>query len=226
MGFAVQRYDARRDPDRVLLEFLNRYRTDLVLDIGANSGQYASSLRTLGYRGRIVSFEPLNDAFNKLKIAASGDSLWQVVNCAIGASSGHVEINVAGNSYSSSILKMMPRHAAAAPESAYVETQRVKVEPLDSLFSSLKQNASGVFLKIDTQGYTSEVLEGATASLNEIVGLQMEMSLVTLYEGEPLIGELICKVGEHGFKPILIKREFDDRTTGQQLQVDGVFFKL
>jgi FkbM family methyltransferase len=225
-GVSLTRYDPRRDPAQVLMTFLKRANVDLVLDVGANTGQYAQWLRQSGYTGHIVSFEPLKSAFEVLRRTAAADPTWDVINCALGAQAGTAQLNVAGNSYSSSLLGMMPRHAQAAPESGYTGSESVTLQPLDAIFPDLAVGASGTFMKIDAQGYTREILAGARASLHAIRGLQLEMSLISLYEGEALIGDLICEVARCGFSPVFIRPEFTDRQTGQQLQVDGIFFKL
>ena len=86
------------------------------LDVGANTGQFAQDLRASGYRGHIVSFEPLSDAHAALLVTASWDPLWDVADrCAVGAGDRWAEINIAGNSYSSSLLPMLDLHREAAP---------------------------------------------------------------------------------------------------------------
>jgi len=104
-----------------LLKGIKRFEVDLLLDVGANTGQFSSELRSVGFQDHLVSFEPLSKAHLGLEKAAGGDSHWTVhPRCAIGAHDGEIEINIAGNSASSSILPMMESHASAAPESAYV----------------------------------------------------------------------------------------------------------
>ena len=61
-----------------LINFINNNKIDTVLDIGANKGQYAQSLRRFGFKGRIISFEPLNKEFNILQKNSKNDSNWIV----------------------------------------------------------------------------------------------------------------------------------------------------
>jgi hypothetical protein len=56
---------------------LRQFKIDLVLDVGANMGQFASEIRHCGYAGRIVSFEPLSQAHGQLLQSSAGDSLWE-----------------------------------------------------------------------------------------------------------------------------------------------------
>jgi len=226
LGYTVGRYDAIRDPVAVRKRFFDRLDLNVVFDVGANTGQYARALRRDGYRGRIVSFEPMSEPFNSLQGHAKDDPCWTAHRYAVGDTAGESTINVAGNSWSSSLLPMTPRHAQAAPASAFVQKENIRVIRLDDVFEDHVRDGDRAYLKIDTQGYTAKVLSGAEKSLARIAGLEVEMSLVPLYEGEPLIGEIIERLYRKGFTLVLIKPEFTDVSSGQQLQVDGIFVRL
>lgn len=226
LGYVASRYDHKRDPLAVRKHFLEVHGINLVLDVGANSGQFAQQLIESGYNGKIVSFEPLSAAFEALSEAAQNYSNWYVVHCALGDEEGVAEINVAGNSWSSSLLAMLPAHKKLASNSAYVTTETIQITTLDALYSSYRWGGSRAFLKIDTQGFTMKVLDGGNQTLEEIQGLQVEMSLVPLYDGEPLIGEIVSFLQGKGFTLVFVVPGFIDNSTGQQLQVDGLFFRI
>lgn len=226
LGYVASRYDHRRDPSAVRKHFFEAYGINLVLDVGANSGQFAQQLLESGYRGKIVSFEPLSVAFGELSKAAQNHSDWNTLHCALGHEEGSAEINVAANSWSSSLLAMLPAHLESAPNSGYIATETIQIKTLDAIYPSCRWDGSHTFLKIDTQGFTMKVLAGGSRTLEEISGLQVEMSLVPLYEGEPLIAEVMSFLQERGFTPVAIFPEFFDDCTGQQLQVNGLFFRL
>jgi FkbM family methyltransferase len=225
-GYLISRYDARRDPLAVRKFFFESHGINVVYDVGANAGQFALELRESGYRGKLISFEPLSSAFKKLSEAAKDDPDWQVQNCALGNKEATAEINVSENSWSSSLLEVLPACVQAAPDSVYIGKEVIRIETLDALFHKYCDFDSRVFLKIDTQGFTKNVLEGSEHSLKTIQGLQIEISLTPLYEGEPLIGELGSFLQSRGFTLIFISPEFIDNRTGQQLQVNGLFFRL
>src|SRR5258708_15140019 len=99
-----------------------------VLDVGANSGQYGVLIRDCGFRGPIISFEPLTVAHERLVARAARDRRWTVAKrVALGAGSGHSTINVAANSVSSSLLRMTSRHIDAAPHSINAGTEKIDV---------------------------------------------------------------------------------------------------
>jgi FkbM family methyltransferase len=204
---------------------LDSHQVDLVLDVGANTGQYALELRRNRYRGRIVSFEPRAKAFQRLGRAAESDPLWQVLPFALGCENGTARIHVSKNEYSSSLLNLLPAHVQAEPESAYVGTETIEVRTLDSVLPGHVGQAQRVFLKIDTQGFEREVLAGARQSLERIAGLQMEMSLIPLYENETLFPEMLQQVMALGFRLTLVEPGIHDPSTGALLQMDGVFFR-
>jgi FkbM family methyltransferase len=197
---------------------------DLLLDVGANTGQYALEIRKLGYKNRIVSFEPLLQAHQALVQTASGDAEWIVhERCAIGAAAGHAEINISRNSVSSSLLPMLPAHADAAPESCYLGKEVIDVVTLDSTFSTYHRHEGRSFLKIDTQGYERQVLEGASRWLEHLVGVQLELSIVMLYEHQALYDYFFNFFKDHGFELWALVPGFKDASTGRLLQFDGVF---
>jgi FkbM family methyltransferase len=206
---------------------LQYHRVNLVLDVGANIGQFAGDLRNkYGYTGRLVSFEPMKAAHDELCKSAIKDQLWTVApRAAIGATAGEVEINVAANSVSSSILPMLDRHAAVAPESRYKDVEKVPMRTLDSIALDYITSDSVAFLKIDTQGYEHYVLEGAKQILSKAVGIQLELSLLELYAGQRLMPEMVKFLGDAGFDLWALSPAFVEPNTGRILQVDGIFFR-
>lgn len=207
-----------------ILEF---YHIDTVLDVGANSGQFARQLRDykIGYTGRILSFEPLSTAFKLLKANAENDPAWEVFHCAIGDIEEKGEINIAGNSDSSSLLNMLPSHLKSAPHSKYIGKEIIDIKTLDSFFGDVCKSSKNIYMKIDTQGFENKVLKGAENSLAHINTVQMEMSLVPLYEGNLLFNEMCIFMFNKGYTLIAIENGFSDPVSGQLLQVDGIFHR-
>jgi len=174
----------------------------------------------------IVAFEPLSSAYKELLIRAEADSLWYVApRGAIGEENGEVEINIAGNSTSSSILPMLESHLVAAPHSRYFDNELTPVRTLDSISSKYISEDSNIFIKIDTQGYEDLVLKGACETIKKATGLQLEVSLVPLYEGQTLYADIIDKMKTFGFNIWGLSTVLIDTKTGRLLQVDAVFFR-
>lgn len=59
VGLNLGRYTPQASTGVAYNLLLSRLGIDLVVDIGANEGQYAFDVRLHGYRGRILSFESL-----------------------------------------------------------------------------------------------------------------------------------------------------------------------
>jgi FkbM family methyltransferase len=203
---------------------ISRQNIPVVLDVGANVGQFGGSLRHSGFRGRIVSFEPLPAEHGKLMELTASDDLWEVFDrCALGARVGETTINIAGNSYSSSLLDMLPAHVNAAPDSAYQGSVATKIFTLDSIAERINPERRKLFLKIDTQGFELEVLRGAIETLPDVQAIQLELSLCRLYKDQPLYNELITYLEERGFTIWSIFPGFEDKSNGQLLQFDAIF---
>lgn len=205
---------------------LSRFGVTVVLDVGANAGLYGRELRNLGYRGRIVSFEPLSSAFARLAELSAKDGAWEAVNLALGAQGGEARLNVAGNSWSSSLRPMLDAHLSAAPESRYVGTETVRVEALDGVFERYVRPDDRVWLKIDTQGHERDVLAGAARSLARIDTIQLEMSPVRLYEGEALFTEMYEWLAARGYACVHLEPGLVDPADERLLSLDGYFHRV
>lgn len=205
---------------------LEAFGIDVILDVGANAGQFAASLRKpMGYRGRIVSFEPLPDAFALLKRLADTDTGWEACNVALGETDGELKLHISKNRVSSSFLAIRETSTSVEPQSAYESECIVKVRSLDSLLPELGvvKADSRVMLKLDTQGFESRVIAGAKESLSRMSLVQMEMSLVRLYDDEALFLDMCNLMRTLGFNLIALDPGFADVATGRLLQVDGLF---
>lgn len=225
-GYDLVRHDALSAPLVRRLRLLRHHGVDVVLDVGANNGQYARELRRDGYTGWIVSFEPLPDCVVRLRRQAQADGCWDVHPWALGRKPGRAELNVAGNAgQSSSLLPMTELHRRSEPSSAYVDRIAIDVRTLDESYAAYASRFHRPFLKIDTQGFEREVLEGAAATLPSLVGLQLELSLATLYEGAPSLDEMLDWTRERGFALASVEPVFADEVSGRLLQMDGLFFR-
>jgi FkbM family methyltransferase len=210
-----------------LVEQLQSHRVDVVFDIGANSGFFVTGLRKADYKGRIVSFEPLSEPFSLLESRSSKDRLWDCKRCAIGDVDGTISINVAGNAgESSSILPMLQSHQDAYPPANYIGTEDVPIYRLDSVAPEFLRPNDVTFLKIDVQGFEKQVLTGGQSTLNNgCVGMQLELSIVPLYEGSMLIREALDLAYSMGFTLTGLLPGFMDTRNGRMLQADGIFFR-
>lgn len=224
MGWQISRVGSR-SPHHDPGTFLQRHHFDLLLDVGANIGQFTHGVRNSGFDRRIISFEPLPQAHQQLMLAAQHDPGWSVYQrCALGNQLGETDLYIAGNSVSSSLLPMLETHRQAAPRSAFVGQTRTPVITLDSIFDQICKPSDRVFLKIDTQGYERQVLEGAQQSLPRIRGVQLELSTVPLYQSQELYDFFFRWFSERGFSLWAITPGFY-HPDGRLLQFDGIFMR-
>jgi FkbM family methyltransferase len=227
LGWEVRPITSANIEQQVVKDILKFTGVKLVLDVGANSGQWGDLVFETGFDGKLISFEAIPSVHTTLVARAKrrGRS-WEVAPCAaLGSERGHVEFNISANTLSSSVLSMRREHEEAAPQSVYVDKQMVAVERLDELASRLLPPEGHLMIKIDTQGYELHVLKGASGLLHRVVAMQLELSLVTLYEGAPTFSEMVSYMQSIGFEIFNIVPVFKDNRTGRVLQVDGYFVR-
>jgi FkbM family methyltransferase len=226
IGWDVRRVEPRKEELAQLVRQLSLHKVDVVFDVGANVGQFAEKLRRAGYSGRIVSFEASTSAHSTLTSRARRDANWMVApRMALGDREETITLNLARNSVSSSILPMLQSHLNADPKSIYVGTESVDLRTLDSVGTELVSPDERIFLKLDVQGFEFKVLQGARRFLDRVQGIQIELSLVPLYEGERLFRTALNDFEDWGCEMWSLVPGFVDPRTGRLLQLDAVFFR-
>lgn len=205
---ASQRTDLR-DPKKLfgllaqdhIADLLARYRVNCVLDVGANTGQYAKMLRRAGYQGHIVSFEPVPAAFAKLDAAAAKDPRWTAYPYALGSADGHTDINVVFGTMSS-VLPPSGYGSNRYKRFRNIRTHTAVCKRLDSIMDSVVPASDDprIYLKLDTQGYDVEVFDGLGERAKALVGMQSEVALLQIYDGMPRLPEAVQKFESAGFE--------------------------
>jgi FkbM family methyltransferase len=186
-----------------LRDLLKHLEIDCVLDVGANVGQYRDFLRNkVLYEGPIVSFEPVGRHVELLRRRASTDRDWHVEGYALGGREGELPINVMASDQFSSFLQpdnSRTRAYEGLNEPTHVET--VTVHTLDVVLPMLRErlNFDRPYLKLDTQGFDMEVLQGGRDSLPDVRALQTEASVIGIYKGMPGYMDTIRYLEERGF---------------------------
>ncbi len=101
----------------------------------------------------------------------------------------------------------------------------VDLRTLDSVSAALATDTERIFLKLDVQGFEYKVLQGAERFLARVAGIQIELSLVPLYDGEHLFHSMLHDLEERGFEMWSLIPGFVDPETGRLLQLDAIFFR-
>ena len=206
-----------------LAKILSNRKIDLVLDVGASTGNWASQLIDEGCASKIISFEPLSNSYRVLNSRCNEFPNWECHNFAIGDVIGQTSINISKNNESSSISKILNTHIEAFPESQIIREESIEIKTIDNFLQKRPDLEGNIFAKVDVQGFEKKVLTGAKGSLNRISILQLEMGLEALYADEFLFCDWLKHLKSLHFHPVHIQNAFSHHETKRLLQVDCVF---
>jgi len=220
LGYEIRRIDiySQRRP----IDFIRSRKIDVVVDVGANTGQYGERLRSYGYAGWIISAEPVAATYAVLAAHAASDPRWKALNLAYGEEDGFAQINVSEASVFSSLRPQLPTATTLYPGAKVIRQEAVRVMRLDEAFPDFPKGRA--FLKIDTQGYEEQVLKGSTGCISEFLGVQMELPVIHLYEGTWRFHDAVAFMHEHGFAiSTIIPVSSDPADPMSLLEVDCIF---
>ena len=218
----VRRAGFQRTIAPTFADVMRHHNVDVLLDVGANDGDYAREIRDAGYAGRIVSFEPASATFARLSRAAARDPAWEAVQLGVGEANGHLDLSVSAIDVYSS-FKQPSAFGNEAAGARAVASERVEVVRLDDYLQVHSHLLSRTYLKIDTQGFEAEVLRGAGDALDRFVAVQAELGLVALYEGQMDWLEVVTWMRGRGFEVATMVCNAADRPRGKAIEYDIVF---
>ena len=194
--------------------------TDLVLDVGANRGQFTLMVRLIHPKVRIQAYEPLPDAAKLYLSIHGGRKEISLHQLALGDQAGSAELHVSGQADSSSLLPIGDLQRQFYPSTQEIGTQQVKVATLDSLPHHW-QAAQRALLKLDVQGFELNVLRGSVIALKHCAYVYAECSEVPLYTGQALYPEIATFLAGEGFA--LTLRANEQWVDGRLVQADYLF---
>ncbi len=224
----LKRFTASASEDMRIAMLMNHMGIKYVIDIGANTGQFAESLYDFGYKGKVISFEPGDVAYQELLERSEKYPNWTVAEkCAIGAADGEIEINITDDSVFSSVLEIKDNFASDLPKAKIVRTEKVPIYAIDSIIDKyIDPSERNIVLKIDTQGYEKEVITGAAKTIKRVKGVDIEIPFYAIYENTKFtFYDIIDLMKKEGFQPYSINTEGVDLATGRVNTVDGLFFR-
>ena len=187
---------------RDLIDFIQDRKIDTVIDVGANVGQFGEGLRAEGFRGRIISFEPIAAVYQEMAKKAAADGNWQAHRCGLGSEPGTAQIHVSELTVFSSILDMTSTANLHDSRTAVSRTEEIEIRTLDQVAADLTGN---ILLKIDAQGYERQVIEGGRETIARVLGIQLELPVIRVYEGEWQFHEALKYMADIGFVPAQIQ---------------------
>ena len=232
VGIDVTRWPHRPEAgaiDWALSEVIKSRGINCVIDVGGNRGQSAQRLRTLGYSGRIVSFEPSPTVLPAIRAAAERDPAWTVRPVALSSVAGQAELRLHKGSELDSLLHALPGVVDQIPIMEETGTATITLSTLEDEFAQIIAGIEEprVLLKSDTQGHDAEVLRGAGAKgLDEaVVAVLVELAAQPIYSGQPAITTVMDLLLTDGFTPVAFEPFFESSDGLRMVEFDGLFMR-
>lgn len=193
-----------------------------VLDIGANTGQFAIRINEILPNVNIISFEPIKKCYEELLINTQ-DLKMKAFNCALGEAEEAQEINISAHSPSSSLLPMADLHKEVFAGTDFVEKEKISIKRLDTIFPDLK--IEGKFMvKIDVQGFEDRVIKGGLETLKKADLILIETSFEELYKDQLLFDGLYQLLVGIGFTFKGNLTQAINKKDGRILYAESLFF--
>jgi len=219
---AIKNFGYSLNKSKKFFDF-NKHNINCVLDIGAHKGEFVKKIRDDGYSHEVISFEPQKDIHNLLKQDSKFDDKWKIYpRCIIGKNRGKSFINIFSETQCSSVLNPNKNFFDHDENFKEIKVEECEVEKLENIINELNLENKNIYLKIDTQGYESEVLEGCEKKIEILDFIQIEACVYNLYENEKTYDYYFEYLKNKNYKIWDIK-PFAYNKDGRLLQFDAIF---
>ncbi|TAD85541.1 MAG: FkbM family methyltransferase [Bacteroidetes bacterium] len=194
-----------------------------IIDIGANTGQFAAHARAAFPMASIISFEPIEACFVELKKRFAGDENFKAYNCAIGCSNRKATFYNNDYAPSSSLLQIAEMHVTHYPKTAHTTATTIEEKMFEEVVS-LSSLRKPCLIKIDVQGYELEVIRNNPNMLKLADAVIIETSFEKLYKSQPLFDEVYQSMLRFGFVYGGSYDQLYAPGTHQIIQADAIFY--
>lgn len=199
-----------------------------IIDVGANTGQFARRAREIFPSASLICFEPLPEAFAELSEWAKtcGDGRVKVLQRAIGEEAGVVKMfNHAEHNASSSLLATTTKATSLYPQLSNQVPAEVILTTLDKAVDEFAIDLQGdVLIKLDVQGYEDRVIRGGHATFERGRACIVEINLDGLYENQAEFLEIQHLLGNLGYRYAgNLEQTYDE--DGHVVYFDAVFVR-
>ena len=168
LGFMNYSGDFRLTGERRLFQKLSILNFEIVIDIGANKGDWAEMVLKEAPISKVYAFEPQKSEFDKLiKLSKNHPSRLFPYNLALGDAEKDIEIHIHDTS---SELSYIDNHLNQLPllTGKSSTSESIKMTLFDTFIESKQDEFKVInFIKIDTEGYEYEVLKGSVEVLKK-----------------------------------------------------------
>jgi FkbM family methyltransferase len=202
-------------------QVINGLDLDVVVDIGANRGQFALCVRRLYPSAKIFSFEPLQKPAETYKTVFENDPLARLFPKAIAAQTGSASMYVSRWDVSSSLL---PFAQAQHDNFPFTEESRRETVATTTLSECLNPDLieGTALLKLDVQGYELVALHGCEDLISKFKYVYVEASFIELYLGQALATDVIAYLLAKRFRLICVAN-LSNGNQRRPIQADFLF---
>jgi FkbM family methyltransferase len=174
-----------------------------VIDVGANTGQFAKKISGFFPHAKTYCFEPLPEPYAALeKWARTQNGRVLPFNLAVGDQEGEAEMFLhEEHTPSSSLLATTKLTEQYYPFTKGQRRVVVRQATLDTALSEAGDELAGeILIKLDVQGYEDRVIAGGNNIFSKAAACILEVSLDKLYEGQADFKQLFMKLDELGYR--------------------------
>jgi FkbM family methyltransferase len=193
----------------------------VVYDVGASEGHFALFVAKVRSVSTVYCFEPVGHIYEDLVRNTMGRDNVNSFRVALGDENGTKRMYVNDHSLSSSLLPMNAIHISEFPYSKNAHEEEIQVMTLKKAVAEFNLLPPD-FIKMDVQGFEDRVIVGGEDIVRQASFCMIELSLVKLYEGSPLITDINLMMRKIGFRLVGLVEKIVGKS-GEILQVDGLY---
>jgi FkbM family methyltransferase len=195
----------------------------VLVDVGANVGDYVAAVLKLISPERVIAIEPLPSCHSQLSSLLASNCNNILIKAAAGEVEGEIEMYFTGDSKMSSVLLPLAGIANAYHPGDYATRQMLKV-PLVRIDNVVPANSAVGLLKLDVQGFEMVALRGAEETLKRTKAVQGEINYTPHYEGAASFDDVHDFLVARGFQLYGVSAPYFGN--GRPLWADAMYCKI